>query len=163
MKASLSARNLSILKVRVTDAASRLHEACNATDPVVVNAAVGDWLDSVYAAQEPYWCEARSVVVRSRDHDEPGARVVGGLIHARNRSTHEWAVLGNFENVFDRYWRPHWGAWCWTTSVPSNDGLARFFVDLLGWRLLTDCIEPATEFLTETLPRSCSIARGAVT
>lgn len=144
-----------VLELRVVGASDRLHAACNSTDAAVVNAAIGDWLDAVYAAQEPYWRGARSVVEACREEDVAGARVVGALVHARGRSTHEWAVLSTFEDLVDRYYRPHYGAWCWTAWTPSEDELARFYVDRLAGRLVTDSFDPAVEFVTRTLPARC--------
>jgi hypothetical protein len=147
-----------LLRLRLVGASARLDAACSSTDQVVVNAAVADWLDAVYAAQEPYWKLNQSLVTDSREQDVGGARVVGGLVHARNLSTHEWVATTAIEDVYDSRYRPHYGGWCWLPVHGEGDrgadpqSIGEYYTHYLAERLVTECFEPTISFLTDFLP-----------
>lgn len=115
------------LELRLTDDGRRLIEALNTTNASTVNAAIGAYLDSVYAARMPYRTTlgpSRFDAMCERSH---GGQFLGALVHARGESTHHWAEMTNYTSGFADRWFDHWGCWVWSATERRGGPTGRLY------------------------------------
>ncbi len=145
-----------VVEHRIRENGRRLLKALDTTEAVTANAAVGDYLDAVYAARMPYRHEILGKLAFDqlcRDTD-PAGRMLAAVVWARGESTHHWVRQASFKDggYTNRYF-DHYGAWWWVSDPdPTSQGeQQRFYRQYLADKPVDEVIEPLEKFITRDL------------